>query len=104
MSEPRHSESDLDRTKSEDVTFAPIATPHDAGALQPQRSNSKSMRSVERWSLNDGTSVTGEPEAADEDTEFTVGWEENDPLNPRNTSKARRWLVTIIVSLGSLCV
>ncbi|KAJ5344946.1 hypothetical protein N7541_007442 [Penicillium brevicompactum] len=104
------SESELDRSKSEDVTFAPIATTavHDGAPLQTQRSNAgKSMRSIERsWSLNDGTSVTGnEVEAgADEDTGYTVGWDENDPENPRNMSKARRWLIVVIVSLGSLCV
>jgi hypothetical protein len=107
MTESPQSESELDRSKSEDVTFAPIATPYDGGALQQQRSNaSKSMRSIERsWSLNDGTSVAGNGlEAGDEDTEFTVGWEENDPQNPRNMSKGRRWLIVIIVSMGSLCV
>lgn len=103
-------ESELDRTKSEDVTFAPIATTatHEGAPLQIQRSNAaKSTRSIERsWSLNDGTSIAGhEVEAGvDEDTGYTVGWEENDPENPRNMSKARRWLIVIIVSLGSLCV
>ncbi|PYH50083.1 MFS transporter [Aspergillus saccharolyticus JOP 1030-1] len=41
---------------------------------------------------------------AEESIEFTVSWDENDPMNPRNMSKARRWLITTIVSLGSLCV
>jgi hypothetical protein len=92
------------------VTFAPIAAQHDERVtpLQKQRSNaSKSIRSIERsWSLNDGTSVGPDQidEAADQDTEYTVGWDENDPMTPRNMSKGRRWLITIIVSLGSLCV
>lgn len=106
-----HSESDLDRSKSEDVTFAPITNSgtRDGGALQQQRSASKSMRSIERsWSLNDGTSIAGnevEVETGpDEETGYTVGWEDNDPQNPRNMSKGRRWLIVIIVSLGSVCV
>ncbi|CAG8089464.1 unnamed protein product [Penicillium salamii] len=108
MADSAQSETDLDRSKSEDVTFAPIATPafHGGAPLQTQRSNgSKSMRSIERsWSLNDGTSIVGEAEAGEEGAQYTVGWEDNDPLNPRNMSKGRRWLIVIIVSLGSLCV
>ncbi|KOS48384.1 hypothetical protein ACN38_g609 [Penicillium nordicum] len=106
----------FDRTKSEDVTYAPINSPglhnEGSGPLQKQRSNaSKSVtsRSLERsWSLNDGISIGGhevdEAAVANEDEAYTVGWEENDPMNPRNMSKARRWLVVIIVSMGSLCV
>lgn len=107
---PNKSESELDLSKSEDVTFAPITAPQDdrVAPLQKQRSNaSKSMRSIERrWSLNDGTSIGRNEvdEAVGEDTGYTVCWEENDPLNPRNMSKGRRWLIVIIVSLGSLCV
>ena len=109
MADSAQSETELDRYKSEEVTFAPIATSavHDGAPLQAQRSNgSKSMKSIERrWSLNDGTSIVGNDQAGgDQDTEYTVGWDENDPLNPRNMSKGRRWLIVIIVSLGSLCV
>lgn len=110
------SDDAFDRHKSDDVTYAPINSPgtHNEGSapLQKQRSNaSKSVtsRSLERsWSLNDGVSIGGhevdEAAMANEDEAYTVGWEENDPMNPRNMSKARRWLVVIIVSMGSLCV
>ncbi|KAL2696061.1 hypothetical protein AAEP93_003361 [Penicillium crustosum] len=110
------SDDEFDRVKSEDVTYAPISSPgpHNEGSapLQKQRSNaSKSVtsKSLERsWSLNDGVSIGGhevdEAAVANEDEAYTVGWEENDPMNPRNMSKARRWLVVIIVSMGSLCV
>jgi hypothetical protein len=40
--------------------------------------------------------------------EFSVGWvgenEDDDPGNPRNMSKARKWLVSLVVSLGAACV
>ncbi|KAJ5375182.1 hypothetical protein N7517_007188 [Penicillium concentricum] len=108
------SDDELDSTKSEDVTYAPITSPgtHDESSapLQKQRSNaSKSVKSLERsWSLNDGVSVGGhevnETAVPNDDAAYTVGWEENDPMNPRNMSKARRWLVVIIISMGSLCV
>ncbi|OQE09887.1 hypothetical protein PENVUL_c005G04071 [Penicillium vulpinum] len=109
-----NSDDDSDHINPEDVTYAPITTPgtHDEGSatLQKQRSNaSRSFKSLERsWSLNDGVSPGG-PEiddaaAPNEDGVYTVGWEENDPMNPRNMSKARRWLIVIIISMGSLCV
>ncbi|KAF7596910.1 hypothetical protein BBP40_011955 [Aspergillus hancockii] len=34
----------------------------------------------------------------------TVKWDENDPMHPYNMSLGRRWLIVIIVSMGSLCV
>lgn len=43
-------------------------------------------------------------EAASEASRFTVTWEEPDPANPRNLGLARRWLIVILVSTGSLCV
>jgi hypothetical protein len=108
------SDNEFDGTKSDEVTYAPITGTHDKSSapLQKQRSNaSKSVtsRSLERsWSLNDGVSIGGdevdEAAVASEDEAYTVGWEDNDPMNPRNMSKARRWLVVIIVSMGSLCV
>ncbi|KAJ5230394.1 hypothetical protein N7489_011102 [Penicillium chrysogenum] len=108
------SDNEFDGTKSDEVTYAPITGTHDKSSapLQKQGSNaSKSVtsRSLERsWSLNDGVSIGGdevdEAAVASEDEAYTVGWEDNDPMNPRNMSKARRWLVVIIVSMGSLCV
>lgn len=100
-----------------DRTFAPInasvATNNERSQkLQRQRTTSST---IERsWSLNDGYSChtadeeAGEKsdqpgEAADGD-EFVVGWDENDPMNPRNMNTLRRWLVVVIVSSGSLCV
>ena len=109
----------LEQTKSEDATFAPIVAPEDQRNLQmrKERSNLSRTRSLERsWSLNDGVSLGGngyrEEEAAEaagqqlpeDDAGYTVGWDPNDPMNPHNMSKARRWLIVIIVSLGSLCV
>lgn len=116
--EPEHEQSA--DSKSEEVGFAPITHPfpRDNGAnsqITNLSSNARatSSRSLERsWSLNDGTSLAGDEGRAerissDEENageNFMVGWDENDALNPRNMSKARRWMVVIIVSMGSLCV
>lgn len=37
---------------------------------------------------------------------FEVGWDggENDPMCPRSFNKARKWMITFIVSGGSFCV
>lgn len=107
----------LEQTKSEDANFAPIVAPEDQRNLQirKERSNLSRPRSLERsWSLNDGVSLggdgyegVGEAEGQarpEDDAEYTVSWEVDDPMNPRNMGKSRKWLVVIIVSLGSLCV
>ncbi|KAJ5142135.1 Vacuolar protein sorting-associated protein 62 [Penicillium atrosanguineum] len=99
------------KENEEDGAFAPIAGPathEDRGTLQKMRSNAS--RSLQRsWSLNDGVSISGEEfgegNAEDgEDNGFVVVWEEGDVLNPRNMNKGRKWLIVIIVSMGSLCV
>lgn len=97
----------------EDGTFAPIAGAATHEERGPQKSKSNASRSMERsWSLNDGVSLRreelSEEGAGDggngEDNEFVVGWEEGDALYPRNMNKGRKWLIVIIVSMGSLCV
>ncbi|KAJ5484966.1 drug/proton antiporter YHK8 [Penicillium diatomitis] len=111
-------EPDLEHTKSEDATFVPIVAPasqrHEQ--LRKTRSNLSRSRSLERsWSLNDGVSVgheTTHGEGSDaesqhiteEDDQYTVEWDTDDPMNPRNLNKARKWVIVVIVSMGSLCV
>lgn len=44
--------------------------------------------------------VEGDPEKA-----FEVQWDgPDDPMNPKNISTARKWLIVIILAFGSLCV
>lgn len=35
---------------------------------------------------------------------MAVQWDDNDLYNPRNMSLWRKWLLVIVVSMGSLCV
>ncbi|OJJ04318.1 hypothetical protein ASPVEDRAFT_136148 [Aspergillus versicolor CBS 583.65] len=58
------------------------------------------------WSLNDGYSCPATESSLSKSSEgsFTVTWDESDPANPRNFRLARRWLIVILVSMGSLCV
>jgi hypothetical protein len=102
-------------------TFAPIIAEDSTLRPNNSRTNSRPSKNLDRcWSLSDGYSVGGgqgsnyddedraQEQAADgtatEPSEFVVGWDENDPMNPRNMTLARRWTIAIIVSLGSICV
>ncbi|KEY81177.1 MFS multidrug transporter [Aspergillus fumigatus] len=97
-----------------DRTFAPINASVATNNERSQKLQRTTSSTIERsWSLNDGYSChtvdeeaedrSNQPgEAADGD-EFVVGWDDNDPKNPRNMNKLRRWLIVIICSSGSLC-
>ena len=42
---------------------------------------------------------------SEKDQNFEVAWQgDDDAMNPRNMKKARRWLIVVIVSMGSTCV
>lgn len=117
-SEKSSESPDHDTPETNDTAFAPIAASsarEDRLNVPLSKQQSNASRSLERaWSLNDGVSVSRQDveqegvqdqgRASDGEDEFTVRWDENDPLNPRNMSTFRRWLITIIVSSGSICV
>ncbi|KAJ5934526.1 hypothetical protein N7466_004073 [Penicillium verhagenii] len=119
----RKSGDEIDHIKSEpqETGFSPITDSksseehHDAAMEKrlSRRSRSRSQSLERSWSLNDGVSIGGnelQDEAdeagqdADDDQGFTVRWEENDPMHPQKMSMARRWMIVLIVSCGSLCV
>lgn len=121
---PSVSSSDLEQQSVPSEVFAPITSSASRDMHwqpQPQEKQSSNptacaaantSRSLERsWSLNDGTSFVGNEDGEGErvpdemgDEGYTVYWENGELLNPRNMSKARKWMVVIIVSMGSLCV
>lgn len=112
----------VSRDEGDKTTYEPIATEARNQHLTVQKTDSHGSRPLERsWSLSDGYSVGAADEevdnngvsqeqaqadgaAAGPESELLVGWEENDPMNPRNLSLARRWLIVIIISVGSICV
>lgn len=56
-----------------------------------------------------GDEEMGDAEVSSTGTgEFAVGWVgengDDDPDNPRSFSRARKWLASLVVSLGSACV
>ncbi|KAL4896269.1 major facilitator superfamily domain-containing protein [Aspergillus ambiguus] len=117
-SEPMSDRAVPEQEKSDDEidgVFAPISTPAaDGDDERMHKLHTTSSRPVERsWSLNDGYSChTVDEEAAETvsgagrtaEDQFLVGWEEKDPLCPRNFHTLRRWLIVVICSTGSLCV
>ena len=120
LSPGEKSSNELERNspETEETTFAPIASPpthQDSRNATTGRRLSRASHSLERsWSLNDGVSVPGDDSKekdveqsrndANSDDGYVVSWDEFDPMNPRNMSKARKWVIVIIVSTGSLCV
>ncbi|EFW22052.1 MFS multidrug transporter [Coccidioides posadasii str. Silveira] len=97
--------------------YGPIRQSQDTGRISALVRQSTS-RSLERsTSLGDGYThphVDNDRLQDVEDEEkleqqravdFVVGWDgPNDPDNPRNMTYARKWLIVIILAMGSLCV
>jgi len=79
-------------------------------------SRATSARSISRTRSQNGYGCDDdsdcEPAAADEEQgeeekdPFEVGWDdgENDPLNPRSKTKARKWVIVSICSFAAFCV
>lgn len=62
---------------------------------------------IDPQSGGDEEKAQGDEPKSEKDAEkrVMVTWEgDDDPMNPRSMSKARKWLVVIIVSASSLCV
>ncbi|KAM0252872.1 hypothetical protein ACHAQJ_007502 [Trichoderma viride] len=81
--------------------------------LEMTPSTRNSTRQVDRVVSQNGYGVSDEHnnekalEAGQLDKDpYEVGWDDgdNDPLNPRSFSKARKWLIVLIVASGSLTV
>ena len=102
-----------------DGAFVPIKlSAADESQRRPEQAQRTTSRSNERsWSLNDGYSAHTGYDAADgatddkgsgrgesQEPDYLVGWDEGDPMNPRNFNTPRRWAIMLICSMGSLCV
>lgn len=96
------------------------SSPHLSKELEATYSNSRRDYSVSRTRSNNGYGCDGgiedavvavsgiDPEgrAVAVNDPFEVHWDggDRDPMNPRSRSKARKWVVVLIVSASSLCV
>ncbi|KAK2762839.1 hypothetical protein FQN54_001014 [Arachnomyces sp. PD_36] len=119
---------DSDTNTSDDqnqssAVYEPISgpPPQDSNGqhLSVQRTQSRVSARSENLcscSLSDGYSHTGADDeesiersqqgtSPEQEPQFLVKWDdENDPLNPRNMSLLRRWIIVAVVSIGSACV
>ena len=108
-------------TVNEEKADIPIEGAAATPDLSPARSHPKRTTSGYRASIrrsrsyDEGYGFTsmGEDEEAPKregeerapEKEFEVQWDgDNDPMNPRCMSKARKWMIVVIVSAGSTCV
>lgn len=105
------------------TTYEPISGPQmreqNSQQLSVQRTQSRSSSFINNpcsCSLSDGYSRTdaddeGDIERAEQGTDteqeaqFLVKWDgDHDPMNPRNMSLWRRWVIVAVISMGSACV
>lgn len=116
----------IDEEKFEDRPGSPPASsksdssPHPRKEFQLEYSNSRRNSLVNRTRSNngygcdegiednvivsDGNDLEGH--TVEEKDPFEVHWDggDSDPMNPRRHSKARKWVVVLLVSASSLCV
>ncbi|CAJ2510673.1 Uu.00g062980.m01.CDS01 [Anthostomella pinea] len=104
-------ESDTDASTDDNHQFwQPLATPDPrrasshSSALHPVRSrNGHSCAELDREPGADAALPSNQADA--EKDPFEVSWDsDDDPLCPRSMPLARKWLIVIIVGMGSLCV
>jgi multidrug resistance protein len=93
------SENDQQNTANGSL-LRPLTSQGQAGApLRPARSYITCLSDEGPPDITTVNNGTGE------DKKYEVGWDgDDDPANPRNMSKARKWLITFAMALCSMCV
>ena len=110
-----HPDTSTNRVKDEeaDIPVEGAAAAAKMSSLCPSRSVSGNAVSIHRsrsYGDGHGYMAFGEDEefpgkAEERGNEFEVQWDgDDDPMNPRNMSKVRKWVIVAIVSAGSTCV
>lgn len=112
---PEKRSSEVEDAEEADIPLEGAAAAPDLSSPRPLRSVIKSSSLHRSKSYGDGHGYTafGDDEEAprktengdDPEKEFEVQWDgDQDPMNPRNMSNGRKWIVVAIVSAGSTCV
>lgn len=96
------------RRLSQTNSLVPITTNKSQGtlSLRPTRScyDGHSYLRDQDDEANDGSPQDVDGGESPEKS-FVVGYDgPNDPMNPKNMSPARKWLIVLTIALGSLCV
>lgn len=101
---------DMQRPKNESLTFpnSNDTTMHSSRANSPSRVSDQNEKASDPGELAMPADVasTGPLEPSpDNDKQFIVGLDgDDDPMNPKNKSLARKWLIVIMIAFGSYCV
>ena len=113
---PEKDTGEVEDVQEADIPVEGAAAAPNLSSPRLTRSGGIKSRSLHRSkSYGDGHGYTafGEDEEApkkiengeDPEKEFEVQWDgDQDPMNPRNMSNGRKWIVVAIVSAGSTCV
>ena len=113
---PEKDTGEVEDIQEADIPVEGAAAAPNLSSPRPTRSGGIKSSSLHRSkSYGDGHGYTafGEDEEApkkiengeDPEKEFEVQWDgDQDPMNPRNMSNGRKWIVVAIVSAGSTCV
>lgn len=113
-----HSTTIGDTDKDQEVAIAPVTNQAEPQKLIDRRSSLADVQSEDPTRLRsygDGHGFAcvshgnednpAEESKRDEEQDYEVRWDgDGDPMNPHSLSKARRWLIVVIVSMGSTCV
>jgi Major Facilitator Superfamily len=96
------------------ATFSAITASSEKNQDYLQKTKSQASTNIQRSiSHTDGYSVTApeddeEGQGPEQDaataTELVVNWDENDPENPKNMNHVRKWVICLVVCMGSVCV
>lgn len=78
-------------------------SPTDASRLDAARSHEENDKN-DPSAVQDGT-ASSDKSAADTEKSYEVSWDvATDPMSPRTMSKARKWLITLVIASSALCV
>ena len=110
-SETRREEEDESNPEAQNKELGSVLGPsksHTPSAKDYEIERSRSYHSAQRQDLvdEDDRAAIGDTDAEKAVEEgFEVSWDgDNDPMNPRTMSTFRKWVVTLTVSISSLCV
>lgn len=96
------------RTLTPQATLTDLGDENPANIVKPRHLRTPSAADLEKGVVADLGDLPPEPEVLEAeakeaaDDAFCVGWDVDDPSNPQNWSRRRRWALTILSSTVSV--
>ena len=92
-----------DHGPTEEKTLAQDSAQTTAPSLHQHRSSADGHRHTDLRDQKENAQADGQADPPS--STFVCQWDgDQDPLNPRSMSTAKKWVIVIIVSLSSMCV